>query len=213
MTKGGRQTIRAPKISSLRKDNYITYGFTTTGLGTASGVLGTGSLAMNDYLLNSSTAITQGSGINNRTGNKLYFTNLYVRTYVGLGAAGRVRVIIGKTVDPNMAKQSSNTLLTAVIEGTTVLEPPAAQNGSMTAIDYPIANANDVKILHDKIYVNNTGQTTEVPIEFNTALRLQRGYDTSGNVVEGSWFVYFVASATTNVTGLFKLSYADQMAT
>jgi len=206
--------IRAPKLKrSLENDNYISGGVYTVTIGSGTGVINVGTLAINDYILNNFANIATGGAINQRLGNKLYFTTLKVRMFANIPNGGRLRVIVGKSMDPKAALQVNNTALTAYIEGTTVLEPPLVAVSSAVGVsDYLITNAGEFKILYDKNFVNTNGAaTSNVPVEFTVPIKLLRGYDNSTNVIEGSWFLYMASPGyvTSSITGTVKLNWEN----
>jgi len=200
---------RIPVVHDTKKDNYLTFGLNNVSLGAASGAYGTGSICLTDFLMNGTSGIAGGTAVNQRLGNKLYFTTLKMRLRANISPLNSVRVIIGKTVDPLIAKSATNTVATAAIESTIVLEP-VLQGGTATFVDYPLSNTLDVKILHDKVYIQTTGAQSSIDINTDLWLALQRGYDNSSNVLVGSYFIYLVASAATNLYGYVKVGFSDQ---
>ena len=127
-----------------------------------------------------------------------------------------MRVMVGKSPDPAMAAATTNTGTTAIVGGTSVLEPlQFNQVGTPNPIDYPISVSSDYKILYDKVYTSApaTGSTV-VPIDFTVPLKLVRGYSSTGAPTEGSWFLYFTTPSgiSTTFSGYVKLSYVSMSA-
>lgn len=207
--------MRIPKLSDRRNDNYLTTGFQQTIVGQASGAINVGSLCFNDLLLNAGSNIAPGTGINQRIGNKIYFTHMKVRLTVSVpnSANAKFRIIVGKSTDPKLALQTTNTLATAYVEGTAVLEAPLTTAfGTVPIVSFPLSPGTPFKILHDTTHVNKAGGTaSSVIVDFTVPLALMRVYDNSAVVTEGSVFCYMVSNSTSGVIvdGTIKLMYAD----
>jgi len=206
--------IKIPKLArDLQRDNYLSGGFHNCTIGTSSGVTGTGSLAVNDYILNGLSNIATGTSVSQRLGNKLYFTTMLIDLAATMTANGRIRVIVGKTKDPKAALQSTNTLLTAYIEGTQVLEPPlVGVSGTIPIIDYPVSAATDISVISDRTFLNMGGSSSGITMmKYEVPLKQMRGYDNSSNVIDGSWFLYIVGSdaGTVTVTGIVKVNFVN----
>lgn len=198
----------------LRK---VTFGLSATNVGTQAGILGTGSMAFNDYLMNSGAHIATGTGTQNRLGNKIRLQYLDVDLFMLLAASNACRIIIGKNRHTSeLANQTSNTNLTAVIE--------SPSGGVLADKDYgalPIGQkyhfaTSEVKgftILKDIKLVGQepAASSTYFPVRMRVPLNLDRVYNTQNTVETGDWFIYVVSTGgTCDVSGTIKLVWTDQ---
>lgn len=213
--RGSQKSI--PRPPGGHKSNYVYYSFNNVGIGNSTGVYGTGSLGMNDYLMNNNTAINTGTSVNNRLSNNIYFTTLQARLFFNLSPLARVRVIVGKTNDPDLASAATNTAITGLIESTEVLLPNL-RGTTLGVVEYFPNTESHVSILADVMLGGHTSVANNVglkivPFEVEIPLNLQRSYDNSGNVDRGSWFIYMVTTdpTLTTVFGSIKANWAQQV--
>jgi hypothetical protein len=209
--------MKIPQVPQTKSERYITTGFQAQGFGSVTGVLGTGSLGLNDYSLNGNASIAQGTSISTRVGNKIYFTTLKIKgvLHCTIGtSSSRIRLVVVKSVDPKIANQTTNSLITAIIESSAVLESPIVSFNSQTAppVDWMVCPSSDYKIVVDKeFYAFPASGTVDIPINLTVPLKVTRGYDNSGNLVSGSFAVYFCAPSGTSsaFSGVTKVSWVD----
>lgn len=227
--RGRRPRTMVPTVDLQHPENYITSNMKNISFGNTSGAIGTGSLAFNDQLMNTSSTtgnpIQPGTGVNQRLGKHIYFTRFVCRLRVL--SANPFRVIIGRNQqDGACANLSTNATLTAYVEGAQVLE--GCQNningsGSGGSIDTWISPSTDFQILHDRVYnrgpeslvleADVTGDRVSTLVEIDIPLNLQRMYTYTPAADSGGWFFYMCASdpsVTANVSGILKLQYINQ---
>lgn len=198
------------------QDNYVYYSLTNQPVGTSSGVLGTGSMAFNDYLMNNNIHISTGNGANNRLGAHIFLRYVDVRLFVNMATLDRVRLIIGKARDPFASVQVTNTGLTALVEGPAILQ--ANLRGTASGpIDYFSSTSSEYQILVDTMLGADgasavTTSSRIASFQAKVPLNVQRAYDATGTPSKGSWFIYLVSTsaATTGVTGSIRMSWANQ---
>lgn len=200
--------------ADLRK---VTYGLNAITIGTNTGVLGTGAMAFNDYLLNNSGHITTGTGLQSRLGNHITMKYLDVDLMLNLASSVGVRLIIGKNrLTSEIANLSSNANLTAYIESATggVFNQvdfggtPAAQ-----AYHYATADVKGFTVLKDVKLVGQepASSTTYFPLRMRVPLNMERLYNTGGTVESGDWFIYLCATgAPATVSGTIRCVWTDQ---
>lgn len=210
----GRLQARVIRIDrQLRTGNrFISTGFNATVIGTATGVVGTGSLGLNDYIINSLSAIALGQGVNNRNGNSLKFLTMQVRLYCSLPVGSRVRMVIAKTVDAGLSGLTTNGALTSFVEGNYLADSPLG--GSIVGKIDSVADKGDETILLDRTWCNDTGAATAIlPMTFDMPLNLLRRYQDSTPFAadRGGFYLYMVSSvaSTTLVSGYVKVLYTD----
>jgi hypothetical protein len=213
-----------PTLSVTKAENYLSYGLTAHGVGNASGASGTGSLAFNDYLLNAGAQIQLGTGVNLRLGKHIFLTRLVVRLSAAMQSDSRLRVIIAKNTREVLASTATtNTALTAFVEGPELLETPLQIDAGALVIDKMVSPSTDYAILHDCIYGTDTGCCVSGngasgfklrQIDIEVPLALQRTYDNSGNPDMGGWFIYFVTGDGTashcDLNGYMRVEYVNQ---
>lgn len=194
------------------------YSFGTAGtlIGRTHGIAGTGSIAMNDYLIQNSQ-IVQGTGVNQRVGNKIKFTDLQLRLHFTLGAGDRVRVIVGKIAQPDIAQATSNDAVGTIVEALSpnfLFMPPTT--GSILQPDYQLDPARRCTVLMDKmIYADQPGGAACYKrLVKNVNLNMIREYSNSASnaPIDGSWFLYMSCSNTASnyVFGTVTMKWTDQ---
>jgi hypothetical protein len=195
-------------------------------VGRTTGVIGTGSLAFNDALLNSSTStgtpITLGTGVNNRLGKHIFFNRLVVRWRVA--HYNPFRVIIARNFqDGSAANQLTNSNLTALVESTTVLEGASASyggSGGYGTMDTMVSPSTDYEILWDHVYgtgpesIPTSSGPTSTSVEIDIPLNLQRIYTQTPSVDSGGWFIYVCSTEATasscSISGWLRVQYINQ---
>lgn len=223
-----RNAAAAPTVDIHHPESYISCNMANLGVGKVSGATGTGSLAFNDQLMNAGTSTTgtpiqPGTGTNQRLGRHIYFNRFVAR--LRLTASDPFRVIVGvNRADGTLANTTTNTNLTAYIEGQNVLEGAQSNiiaSGSGGSIDAMISPSTDFEILYDRVFhrspeslvllATSTSTAVGTLVEIDLPLNLQRTYTAGGLVDAGSFFIYLCGSDTdTQVSGWMRLQYINQ---
>jgi len=241
----GRSTMRVPRpnvpvVDLNHPENYITIGMNGVSVGSSTGAVGTGSLAFNDQLMNTSTGtgvpIQLGTGTNLRVGKHIFFTRLLVRLRVTFPNQSSdnnniLRIIVAKNPrDSTIANLSTNTALTGAVEGPDYLEAPQQYPvgfSSPSVCDYFQSPSSDYTFLHDCMYPrtmdtavlvqSGSGECTNIfNVELDIPLRLSRSYDSSNAVDTGSWYIHFIGQDLTSgsspsfIFGQMRLQYVNQ---
>jgi hypothetical protein len=231
---------RVPTIDINHPENYLSVTMNGVTVGSSTNAVGTGSLAFNDCLMNTSTStgthLQLGTGTNLRVGKHVYFTRLLCRFRVLIPCASTnnniLRIIVAKNDrDATIANLTSNTSLTAAVEGPDFIE--AAQNypvgfSSSLPVDYLRSPSSDYTFLHDCMYpktdilatqaeVGSSLVTQNFAVELDIPLRLERLYDSNNVVDSGSWYIHFIGGDLTSggypsyIYGQMRLQYVNQL--
>lgn len=182
----------------------LSYGFSAVGIGRSSGILGTGSLAMNDYLLNGGSEISVGTADYQRLGNRIKFKYLELDLLVTVPAGNGVRLIVGKSslLSFGGTESTTNAILTGAIESSTLgVMNAVLQGGVPTGYFYQMLarpEKRSVTILKDSTFTapEPAAQNTFLPIRMRVPLNHVQTY-VGVTPTRGSFFIYLVAENTT----------------
>lgn len=199
-------------LRAREETKFISQGITLTGIGVTTGALNTGSYCINDYMLNGGAHISAGTAVYNRVGNNVNIRGLRVKGRISVTGGNLVRLLIGKSDDPDIANMTTNNTLSAEVESTAVQIPP--QNGIPQAGALNLINpSTNYKIVKDVMFQAQepSASTTYFPIDTYFRLNLKRKYITSGAVGSGSWFLYMASDygATATFIGTIKMEFSE----
>jgi hypothetical protein len=235
------RTMRIPRpnvpvVDINHPENYLTLSMNGVTVGSSTGAVGTGSLAFNDTLMNTSTNtgthLQLGTGTNLRLGKHVFFTRLLIRLRVSTPYSAlnnnSLRVIIAKNErDSTIGNATTNTALTGLVEGVDFIEPtqqfPVGFPNQLP-IDYCRSPSSDYTFIHDCLYPQGNVQTVvgtsetsyNYTIELDIPLRLPRSYDSNNVVDTGSWYIHFLGGDLTSggypsyIWGQMRCQYVNQ---
>lgn len=222
--KSKSKRVKPNQRSGIRKwpvtmaENYLGLGINNLTIGASTGIIGTGSFAVNDALMNTGSPghIVLGTDTYKRLGKHLVFTRLIVRLYVNQPAASRFRMIVGKNQNEGIpANLITNTALTGFVEGNDIMEAPF-YGSTLGPFDNMISPSTDYTILHDKMYgtfgdlpMTSSNNTKQVAVELEIPLMLKRTYKGDGTVDMGSWFLYMSSTGNASAFGTIRLEFVN----
>lgn len=196
-------------IKSDEPPKWLALGINNVNVGTAHGVVGTGTFAMNDYTIQGAH-IAQGTASYQRIGDTIRLKRLHVKLFPNMVAGSRMRVIICKGREPGFANLTTNDLIGTAVETTTGQVFMATTSGAPLLLDQFRAANTSLSSVFDQTYVNPDSSATQtIPICFSVDLNIKREYAFGGTVNEGSWFMWIASTATNAMYGSVKLEFSD----
>ncbi len=217
-----KKVTRSIKRSLAKQADHkaLSWGASAIGIGTANGVIGTGSFAMNDYLMNGNSTITVGTAEDERLGNVIRWKYLEIDLLVTVPSGNGVRLIVAKSQTNYWSatnQMTSNLNLTAGVESATGgIVRPVATGAIPTGYFYQFLALPEKRgstVLRDMSFTapEPANQNTYLPIKMKIPLNYTQhfsGIDTT----RGSFFVYLVAeNSTTQPTmdGTIRAVFTD----
>ncbi len=211
----GRRTGDIKPFPASQPECYLSKGFNAQPIGPAYNDATYTSLGFNDYMMNTAAGhISLGTGTNLRLGKHILFTYLRIRGLLTCGNAtssaplGSIRIIVGANPkDTTCANLTSAAAVAQYVESTEILEAPLSTylGGSIRPWHTMVSPSTDYTILYDRVHMTDHNSIVISPyaspylaqqeyIDLIVPLGLERTYNQSGAVDQGSFFFYMVCS-------------------
>lgn len=231
----GNASSLVKRFDTNHPERWLDWTANNCFIGKSTGVLGTGSAAWNVALLNTDDStvpveIAQGTANNCRVGTHTILTRLTMRFYATLTQGSRMRLMIFANPRDNQNTSSSktNAQLTALVEASPFLIPPAKSfggSGAIGPIDYCMDPTCDYTVLFDRMYgggslstafncntSNNLGSNI-FPIEVDLDLMLPVMYNAVGKPQTGDLIIYMCSTSANGNASNIALSQAQLFGT
>lgn len=206
-------------LAKTAEPRYLLYGINQIAVGISSGAAGTGSYALNQYLMNGGANIALGTALNQRTGNKIRVESIDLDIVIILAAGVGCKMLVVKEAGANTLMQdTTNTALTTHLENAAFSMEPVTNGGVPSGYFYVPAGEKDTvgyQLIKDhKFYAQEpAGSNTYFPVRMRIPLNMTQTYNSAGTPLGGDWGIYFVSSSATaancTITGSIRMNFRD----
>lgn len=181
---------------------FTNFGLNNITIGSSTGVLGTGSMAFNDYLLNGGAHLQLGTGENVRACGKIFLKGISVKMTINTAAQTKVRMLFLKSRRTNvLSVLTSNANLTSAVEAyllTCLNNGGSAEQmvdrGFMPGLDNKGWTIAADQLLYSPV---PAGATSSLEIHRYFPLNIVREYNAAGNPLTGEWALYLGSTGGT----------------